>query len=133
MAARRDENSLDFSGVRRGLDRSDEDCGPPDDRFPRQSENGAHEPRRGLHARLDDKRLPGYPDGGHSQRCALYDAQVHLREEIGPQRSELGLEARTREKPRAPVACFPCCGPPAAPGTTSLAVSAGESIRLARS
>src|SRR5437762_1515208 len=49
----------------------------------RRAEDGPAEPRRGLRAHVDGRRLPRHPGGGHPQGWARHDPEEHLRHEAG--------------------------------------------------
>src|SRR2546426_4875056 len=82
LAARGDEDALDHAGLRRGPQPGDGERRPRDRRLPREPEDGAADPLRGLLARLDGGRLPRDAGGGRAQGCPLHDPEVDLRQAV---------------------------------------------------
>src|SRR6266702_2107811 len=82
VAASGDRETLDFHGIRRRLERSNENCGARDGRFSCGAEDGADVPRGGLRAHIHGGGLPRLGGCGHPQRRALYGAEVHLCQKI---------------------------------------------------
>src|SRR6202043_439947 len=68
--------------IRRGLERSHEDCRARDGEFPGGTEDGVNVAGRSLFTHFDRRRLPRLPGGGYPQGSALHDPQVDFHEVV---------------------------------------------------